>query len=238
MASPNRLRNAIRIGLSFLLLAGLAGPEGRAAESAAPPENVTAKNLAKETERLRAGLAGKDPIAVSFLDKIEHGQASAPDLNAFAAYLAKKGLAKDALPVQQEAARLDPKNPILWLNVGTLQRDLGHRSEAMSAYKKALSLDPNNALAHYDTGVLLDADGNYDDALEEYRTAITIDPSLADPKKNPQILNNHHQIPLSILLYRQKAGAIGLPLVALPPAPVAPAPAAPAPKPASTEAPH
>src|SRR5262249_28667152 len=153
-----------------------------------------------------------------FLDRIDRGEAGAPDLNAFAAYLAKKGLAKDALPVQQEAVRLDPKNPILLLNVGTLHRDLGQRGDATSAYKKVLSLDPNHALAHYNLGVLLDADGNYDGAIEEYRTALTLDPSLADPRKNPQILNNLHQTPLSILIYRQRAGAIGLPLVPLPPA--------------------
>jgi tetratricopeptide (TPR) repeat protein len=218
---PGRFRRAIPIIICLVLLAG-------AAYAADAPQNATAKNLAKEAERLRAGLAGKDPVVVAFLDKIERGEAVASDLNAFATYLAKKGLAHNALPIEQEAVRLDPKNSLLWLNVGTLQRDLGHRSEAMSSYKKSLTLDPNNALTHYNIGALLDAEGSYDAAIESYRTALTLDPTLADPRKNPQILNNRHQTALSILVYRQKAGALGLPLV----------PVAPTAKPALPEAPR
>jgi tetratricopeptide (TPR) repeat protein len=206
------------LALSLVLAAGAAG----AAE--VEEENRTARNLAKEAERLRAGITGKDPIVIAALDTIERGEASASDLNAFATYLAKKGLAHNALPIEQEAARLEPKSSLLWLNVGTLQRDLGRRSEAMSSYKKSLTLDPNNALTHYNIGALLDADGDYDAAIESYRTALTLDPSLADPRKNPQILNNHHQTALSILVYRQRAGALGLPLV---PVPAAPKPAPP-----------
>jgi len=217
-----RLRRAVSIAASPLLLTGLA------LGAADVPQNTMAKDLAKVSARLRAGRAGADPIVGAALDKIDRGEASASDLNAFAAYLAKKGLAQDALPVQQEALKLDPKNPLLLLNVGTLQRDLGHRSESMSAYKKSLALDPNNALAHYNIGVLLDAEGSYDNAIEEYRTALTLDPTLADPRKNPQILNNHHQTSLSILMYRLKAGALGLPLVPVPPTP----------KPAPPEAAH
>jgi tetratricopeptide (TPR) repeat protein len=236
VTSSKRKRSAAAVAVLALVLATTTLPDARAAEAKAAV-NQTAKNLAKVSEQLRAGVAGKDPVVLTFLDEIERGEADAADLNTFAIHLAKKGMTASGLAVQEEALRLDPKNPALWLNAGTLHRDLGRRSDAMSDYKKVLSLDPNNALAHYNIGVLLDAAGNYDAAIEAYRTALTIDPSLTDPRKNPQILNNLHRTALSLLLYRQKAGALGLPLVAVPAPPAAPpaAPLATPPAPAETE---
>jgi tetratricopeptide (TPR) repeat protein len=178
--------------------------------------SASSRTLAKVQARLRTGPVGREPAGRAFLDKIDRNEATSTDLNAFATYLAKRGLTQDALAYEEEALRIDRKNPMLWLNLGTLQRDLGRTSAAASAYRRALTLDPNNALAHYNIGSIHDAAGNYDQAVEEYRIALTLDPGLADPVRNPQIVNNDRLLVVHLLLYQQRAGSLGLPLVQVP----------------------
>ena len=167
------------------------------------------------SERLRDGARGTRIRSSSrALDMIDRGEASASGPQRVRRVpRPRQGLAQDALRRPAGSGRSSIRRTrSSWLNVGTLQRDLGRRSEAMSAYKKALALDPNNALAHYNLGVILDAEGSYDDAIEEYRSALTLDPTLADPRKNPQILNNDHLLASQHPHLPAKVGALGLPL--------------------------
>jgi len=172
-----------------------------------------AKDLAKVSERLRAGRAGADPIVGAALDKIDRGEASASDLNAFAAYLAKRGMPKVAAAFQEYAVKLDETNPTLWLNLGTIRRTAGSNGPAETAYKKTIALDAGNALAHYNLGSLYDAQKKYDEAIEEYRRALVLDPDLADPRKNPQVVNNENLLAVKLEIYQNQAGSLGLPLL-------------------------
>jgi len=135
-------------------------------------------------------------------------------MNDFAGFLAKRGFIADALQYQKAAVDADVTNPVPWINLGSLHRALEHFSEAMTAYERALRLDPNNAVAHYDIGSLLDVRGAYDRAIKEYQLALTLDPQLADPKVNPQVVNNGRMLVVSLLVYQEKAGALGLPHIA------------------------
>jgi len=178
-----------------------------------PPMPLPSNNLVKLSQRLRQGPVGAEPNALAYLDLIESGKATAAQVNDFAAYLAKRGMTRVALQYQDYATELAPKDPTIWLNMGTIQRTMGSLGDAAGSFKKAISLDPNHALAHYNLGAVYDAQKEYDDAIEEYRRALVLDPDLADPRKNPQVVNNENLLAVRLTIYGNEAGALGLPLL-------------------------
>jgi len=189
-----------------------AAPAAAAAAGAVPPPHVPI-SLVKLGQHLRQGPIGAEPNANAYLDLIESGRATAPQVNDFAAYLAKRGMPRVAQQYQEHATALAPKDPTIWLNLGTIQRTIGSLGDAAGSFKKAISLDPNNALAHYNLGAVYDAQKSYDDAVEEYRRALVLDPDLADPRKNPQVVNNENLMAVRLTIYANQAGALGLPLL-------------------------
>ena len=188
--------------------------------AATPPPAPTAAvlpdtSLQNTITLVRKSPIGSEPNANVYLDLISAGQASAAQVNDFAAYIAKRGMPKVAISFQQYALRLDPQNTTLWQNLGTMQRTNGALGSAATAFKKAIAIDPINALAHYNLGAVSDAQGNYDDAIEEYRRSLVLDPDLADPRKNPQVVNNENLLAVKLEIYRSHAGSLGLPLLQL-----------------------
>jgi hypothetical protein len=177
------------------------------------PPPVPDPALAKAIEHLKVTPIATDPNAIAYLDLIAAGKATAPQVNDFAAYVAKRGMPKIAQSFQEYALKLKPEDPTLWLNMGTLQRTNGSLGHAESAFKKAIAIDPTNALAHYNLGSVYDAQKNYDAAIEEYRRALVLDPDLADPRKNPQVVNNENLLAVKLEIYQNQAGSLGLPML-------------------------
>jgi Tetratricopeptide repeat len=190
-----------------------------------PPPPLPDADLLKLSQLMREGPLGREPNAVAYLDLIVAGKASAAQVNDFAAYVAKKGMVKIAIEYQEYATKLGPAEPVLWLNLGSMNRTIGNLGPAESAFKKALAINPNHALAHYNLGAVYDADKKYDEAIEEYRRALVLDPELADPRKNPQVVNNEYLLAVKLTIYENQSGSLGLPLLQMqkPPAPPAPA---------------
>ncbi|NIR59189.1 MAG: tetratricopeptide repeat protein, partial [Gammaproteobacteria bacterium] len=62
------------------------------------------------------------------------------------------GLLADAREYYSVALRLEKEDPVLWINAGTLDRQLGENKAAIDKYSKALMLNPNDAYAHYNLG--------------------------------------------------------------------------------------
>ncbi|HEX4823494.1 MAG TPA: tetratricopeptide repeat protein [Candidatus Polarisedimenticolaceae bacterium] len=177
------------------------------------PTQSPGSSLHKLGQHLRQGPVGAEPNAVAYLDLIDAGKATAAQVNDFAAYLAKRGMPRVALAYQHYATDLAPKDPTIWLNLGTIQRTNHSLGDAAGSFKRAIALDPNNALAHYNLGAVYDAEKSYDDAIEEYRRALVLDPDLADPRKNPQVVNNENLMAVRLTIYANQAGALGLPLL-------------------------
>jgi len=178
-----------------------------------PPPPLPSSSLLKSCAMLRKSSIGNEANAVAYLGLIETGKASAAQVNDFAAYLAKKGAVQVALQFQQYATQLAPNDPTVWSNLGSMQRTAGHLGAAESAFKKAIALDPTDALAHYNLGATYDSDKDYDNAIEEYRRALILDPGLADPSKNPQVVNNENLLAVELTIYQNQSGALGLPLL-------------------------
>lgn len=163
----------------------------------------------------RSSLATQPEIK-AYIDRIDSGEAGAADYASLANAVARGGLVRQAAVYYNRAVRMEPANALLWLNLGTLQQQTGDHGAAAKSFSKAISLDPGNALAHYNLGVSLNAMGNYDEAIEEFSSALLLDPDLADPGKNPQVVNNELLLPVQLELYKNRQGASGLPLVEMP----------------------
>jgi tetratricopeptide (TPR) repeat protein len=174
------------------------------------------RGLARVQESLRRGDIGQDPTVRAYLDLIDRGEASPQQLAAFGNFLAQNGMRRDAMEYYAVALGMEREDPILWMNVGTLHRQMQEFSMAASAYSRTLSLDPNNAFAHYNLGSVLDEMGKYEEAIEEYKEALTLDPTLGDPAYNPAAANNEQLLAVKLMLYQEQTGTLGLPLMDLP----------------------
>lgn len=174
------------------------------------------KELAMAQDAVRASSVGQAPSVQRYLELIDQQEASAYELAAFGNFLAESGLRPEALVYYSVAIDLVRDDPILWLNLGSLHRQLGDLSAAESAYGRVLQLNPNNALAHFNLGTIFDAQRKYEDAIEAYTVALTLEPALGDPRQNPQAANNPRLLAVKLMLYKQSIGSLGTPLVPIP----------------------
>jgi tetratricopeptide (TPR) repeat protein len=105
-----------------------------------------------------------------------------------------------------------PEYKSAWNNLGSAYRALGRRSRALDAYQRAVKIDPRYALAYYNIGVVYDSAGHYERAIDYYGLALKYDPSLADPRKNPQVVTNRRVFAVLLHNYVESAGTLALPL--------------------------
>jgi tetratricopeptide (TPR) repeat protein len=193
-----------------------AADDAASGAEAVTPSSQLPRQMAMAQQAVRASSVGQDPTVQHYLEMIEQQEASAYELAAFGNFLAESGLRPEALVYYSVAIDMVRDDPILWLNLASLHRQLGNYPEATSAYGRVLKLDPNNALAHYNLGTIYDAQKKYEDAIEAYTVALTLDPSLGDPEFNPQAANNQRLLAVKLMLYQQGMGSLGTPLVNIP----------------------
>jgi tetratricopeptide (TPR) repeat protein len=186
------------------------------AKKTKPQKVYMPRGLARVQESIREGDIGQDPTVRAYLDLIDRGEASPYQLAAFGNFLSQNGRTRDAMEYYSVALGMEKNDPVLWMNVGTLHRQLQEFSMAASAYSKALSIEPTNAFAHYNLGSVLDEMGKYEDAIVEYKEALTLDPTLGDPAYNPAAANNEKLLAVKLMLYREQTGGLGLPLMEVP----------------------
>lgn len=171
------------------------------------------KHLARAQHNVRISELANDPTVQEYLVMIDEQRASPHQLAAFGSFLAQNGMLKEALEYYQVALRIEPMDPLLWINDGTLRLKGSELSSAASSFSRALSLDPNNAVAHYSLGSTLHEMGKYDEALLEYKMALRIDPTLGDPARNPSAAHNSLLTAVKLLLYQEQAGSLSMPLL-------------------------
>ena len=174
------------------------------------------RSLATAQENVRRSRLGQNPTVQTYLEMVENREASPQHLGAFGNFLAESGMRQEALEYYAVALALEQNDPVLWMNVGTIHRQLGEHREAAAAYATVLSIDVTNASAHYNLGATLDELGKYEDAIHEYTEALKLDPSLGDPTVNPQAANNERLVEVKLMLYRSETGSKGLPLLDVP----------------------
>jgi len=153
-----------------------------------------------------------DPTAMEFKDKMKENPKDACLMSDYANYCAKRAWYDESLKYYKKAQTVKKNDQALWVNIGSVYVRMGKSSPAASAFKRAISIDPNYAIAHYNLGTIYDADHRYEEAIREYKAALILDPSLANPSVNPLIINNSLMTVLNMLIYKEKEGALSLPL--------------------------
>jgi Tfp pilus assembly protein PilF len=112
----------------------------------------------------------------------DRGGARARILNSYGVFLSSLGRLKEAEGAFNEALRLDSKNDLAHVNLGSLFRQQGKALESEHQYLKAISIDPENAITHYNLGLLFSDQGNLERAKKEFARALALDPEDSDVK--------------------------------------------------------
>ncbi|MEY4109774.1 MAG: hypothetical protein RLZZ46_128 [Bacteroidota bacterium] len=84
-----------------------------------------------------------------------------------------------AMILLNEAAKLDPKNPEIYIQMGDVYAEKNDGNAAIAQYNKAKDLDKNSVKAILRQGQLYGRSKNYTLALEKYQEAAKIDSSFA-----------------------------------------------------------
>lgn len=104
--------------------------------------------------------------------------------------------AAQVLPHYLRAAELDPANPSVHVNLGTLYYHEKKWTEAEQHYRLAIEARADYPLAHFNLGNLYDELGDWVQALEHYLVALRLEPGYADAHYNLALLYQSHGEPL------------------------------------------
>jgi tetratricopeptide (TPR) repeat protein len=85
-----------------------------------------------------------------------------------------------ALADYDRAAKVEPRNPVVYCRRGDCYAALGDRDRALANYRRALALDPSLFDVHHAVGKILAAQGAHAEAVQAYDRAIAIAPRYAD----------------------------------------------------------
>jgi len=87
------------------------------------------------------------------------------------------GRRDEALEVIKKAAELDPRSPIILLNVGDGYAGMGRFDESLAWYRKSIEIDPNFAAGYQWIGFhYWRAEGQLDEAARWFRKSVSVDP--------------------------------------------------------------
>ena len=138
---------------------------------------------AAPTEPLRQAVAAQR-------DQVAAQPGSAGALNDLGNLLVETGELAEAEEVYRQAMAIDPSRPEPPFNLALLLAATDHPREARKLLKAMLKEHPDHAWGHYQLGTLRNDRGDRGSALRSYREAFRLDPSLADPRRNPHIIDN------------------------------------------------
>ena len=93
----------------------------------------------------------------------------------------RSGNLGQALLCFQDAQRIDPSNPTLYLYIGATLHDLKRFDEAVTSYEKALQLAPGLGEAHNNQGNSLMALGRFNEAAHSFSQAVALLPTSPVP---------------------------------------------------------
>jgi Tfp pilus assembly protein PilF len=102
-----------------------------------------------------------------------------PDLDLLTAYgmgLTAVGRGQDALAAFDRARKIDPSNPMVLVNIGTVYLMAGDRGRARQAFEGALDIDARVARAQNSLGVIAAQEGRTEEAIERWKRAVALDP--------------------------------------------------------------
>jgi tetratricopeptide (TPR) repeat protein len=91
----------------------------------------------------------------------------------------------EAIPLLQQALRLDPADPDLYMYLAVSYEQIGNHEAALKTYGEALArVEEKKASFYYNMGNTYGKLGRYDQALESYDRAVSLEPDLSEAYLN------------------------------------------------------
>ncbi len=126
-------------------------------------------------------------------------------LNDLGNLLRMGGRLAEAEEAYRRAIASDAKSTPAHYNLALLLEQRGERSKALKQLHEVVKLDPGFAWAHYQIGAILEAKGHEQGAIDAYAKAFALNPELAQPKVNPQVIDNRLVTASLLRAYRDAA---------------------------------
>ncbi|MDR3774340.1 MAG: tetratricopeptide repeat protein [Terracidiphilus sp.] len=109
----------------------------------------------------------------------------------------KMGIANQLMFNLQQASRcyqtslkLDPNNPHVLNNLGTVYDSQNRHGDAARMYRRAIRMAPGSALIYRNLGTSLLAQHNFQKGWAAYQTALSLDPQIFMDRASPKVDNN------------------------------------------------
>ena len=96
---------------------------------------------------------------------------------------------RDATRCYRESLKLDPGNPDVLNNLGTIYASQKQYGQADRMYRKALKLDPRSAITLKNLGTNYLAQHKYNKGWQAYQKALAIDPQIFTAHTSPSVEN-------------------------------------------------
>lgn len=119
-----------------------------------------------------------------------------------------QGRLEEAIALEEEALRQDPKLARAWIHLISLEGRAGHPDEAEAAFKKAVALAPDQPGAYYNLGVLRLAAERYPEAWKAFEKTVQLDPGHAKALRNLGTLSEQEGQPDRAAGFLQRALAV------------------------------
>jgi len=162
----------------------------------------------------------RDKAILGYLELEKQGKATATDLAELAVLLVEKGFPQDGERYLRKALRLDPKNVEARFRLGLVLQRLGKDRAAVREYRKVVKARPGYAEAQFMLALALERSGRRHAAVQAYAKAYKHNPQLADPARNPLLLDSKLQTQAQLLRYRREVAGATLQLKPIDPAAV------------------
>lgn len=149
----------------------------------------------------------RDRAILNYLDLEKQGKASSNDLAELAVLLVEKGFPQDGERYLRRALKLDRKNVEARYRLGLVLQRLGEDGAAARQYRRVVKARPGFAEAQFMLALALERCGQRRAAIRAYAKAYKHNPDLANPAKNPLVLDSKLQTQAQLQRYRQEVAS-------------------------------
>lgn len=159
----------------------------------------------------------RDRAILNYLELEKQGKATSNDFAELAVLLVEKGFPQDGETYLRKALAADKKNVEARYRLGLVLQRLGRDWAAAREYRRVVKERPGFAEAQFMLGLALERSGHRRAAVRAYAKAYKHNPALADPAKNPLVLDSKLQTQAQLLRYRREVTSVTLKLQPLDP---------------------
>jgi len=185
-----------------------------------------------------------DRAILGYLELAEGGQATAEDLTELGVLLLERGFPVEAERHLRAAIKLDKHSFAARYRLGLALHRQGRILDAARAYHRALQENGTDPYARFMLAVAEEQLGRTSTAVDDYVAAFRVMPELAEPARNPLVLDSHLQVQAQLDLHRVTVTTTTFAATPVDPAAVRrmmetrPAPPPPSPSPTPTPTPQ